>query len=405
MSFGEKVIPAGAESSYLNQPTYASKASQPHSQGRESRRDAYERRAPPTGYSALRRKGKEASQRPLSQSTAPSSAISSARAKRIVEVPRPPHEHDSAGWNRNVEHILDYFLYQEVDSLSPEQRAGIVDKVLAKMDELDEMKLWFFKRERQPLSFMSYLAEVVDQMSGHHLTDIRLYTRWIQPGSYYHLRILEREELNHCPHLQHAGPPRSDVELPSVTSLRTHRRSFELADANPQTTIEAFQKTRHNLCKSLILHGKNQEARELAAKKAPSGHKAPQPPSSAEPKGATSAVPTHRGGDATSWAATMDKEDKERERGWDKPRARSHKRRQEASRSRSAPERLSLSFPLQSDEERKQACESLYEVVRAINIIQRSWMFEIIMARLINDQCSQGDMVQFTNLLLASVAE
>ena len=62
-----------------------------------------------------------------------------------MEVPRPPHEHDSAGWNRNVEHILDYFLYQEVALLSPEERAGIVDKVLAKMDELDEMKLWFFK--------------------------------------------------------------------------------------------------------------------------------------------------------------------------------------------------------------------------------------------------------------------
>ena len=87
---------------------------------------------------------------------------------------------------------------------------------------------------------MSYLAEVVDRMSGHHLTDIYLYTRWIQPGSYYHLRILEREELNHCPHLQHAGPPRPDVKLPSITSLRTYRRSFELADANPQTTVEAF---------------------------------------------------------------------------------------------------------------------------------------------------------------------
>ena len=143
----------------------------------------------------------------------------------------------------------------------------------------------------------------------------------------------------------------------------------------------------------------------MAAKKAPSGHKTPQPPSSVKPKGATSAVPTHGGGDATSWVATMDKEDEEREQGWDKPHARSHKRRREDSRSQSAPERLSLPFPLQSDKERKQACESLYEAVRAINVIQSSWMFEIIMARLVNDRCSQGDVVQFTNLLLASLAE
>ena len=32
-------------------------------------------------------------------------------------------------------------------------------------------------------------------------------------------------------------------------------------------------------------------------------------------------------------------------------------------------------------------------------------MFEMIMARLVNDQCTQGDMVQFTNLLLASLTE
>ena len=53
VSFGKGVIPAGAESSYLNQPTYVSKAGQPQSQGRESRRDAHERRTLPTGYSAL----------------------------------------------------------------------------------------------------------------------------------------------------------------------------------------------------------------------------------------------------------------------------------------------------------------------------------------------------------------
>ena len=47
VSFGKGVIPAGAESSYLNQPTYAGKASQPPPQGRESRQDAHERRALP----------------------------------------------------------------------------------------------------------------------------------------------------------------------------------------------------------------------------------------------------------------------------------------------------------------------------------------------------------------------
>ena len=60
--------------------------------------------------------------------------------------------------------------------------------------------------------------------------------------------------------------------------------------------------------------------------------------------------------------------------------------------------------PLQSDEERKKACNSLYEVVRAINVIQSNWIFKMIMARLINDDCTQGD-VQFSNLLLVSITE
>ena len=87
VSFGKGVIPAGAESSYLNQPTYAGKVSQPHPQGRELRRDVHERRTPPTSYSALRKKGKEASQRPPSQPATPTSTTLSTRAKRIVEVP------------------------------------------------------------------------------------------------------------------------------------------------------------------------------------------------------------------------------------------------------------------------------------------------------------------------------
>ena len=183
VSFGKGVIPAGAESSYLNQPTYAGKASQPPPQERESRRDAHKRRTPPNSYSALRKKVKNASQRPQSQSGArtniSSSAITSAQAKRIVEVLQPPHEYNSAGWNQNTEHILDYFLYKEVHSLTPEERAKIVDDMLARMDELDEMKLWFFKWEKWPLSFMTYLSEVVDRFCGYQLVDICLYMRWI----------------------------------------------------------------------------------------------------------------------------------------------------------------------------------------------------------------------------------
>ena len=76
-----------------------------------------------------------------------------------------------------------------------------------------------------------------------------------------------------------------------------------------QAPVEAFRKARHNLWKSLVLHGKAQEAREVSKKKLPSGRKLPPPPPPVEAKGATAATPTHRGGDASNWAATMEKED------------------------------------------------------------------------------------------------
>ena len=100
-----------------------------------------------------------------------------------------------------------------------------------------------------------------------------------------------------------------------------------------------------------------------------------------ELKGATAApptqAPTQGGGDATSvsWVDMMGKEDEDRERGWDRPCNGSNKRRQEASRSRAAQDSLPLPFPLRSDEERKQACESLYEAVKGIIVIQSSWIF------------------------------
>ena len=113
-----------------------------------------------------------------------------------MEVPKEPHLYDNAGWNRNAKHIMDYFLYKEVPRLLPEARARIVDKALAKMDELDEMRTWYFKKEVEPLTYMPYISDVVERMSRYRLTDILSYTRWIRAGSYYHLQIVKQEKLN-----------------------------------------------------------------------------------------------------------------------------------------------------------------------------------------------------------------
>ena len=86
------------------------------------------------------------------------------------------------------------------------------------------------------------------------LTKMRRYTLWIKPSSFYHLRIYQLRELKKCPHLVNLDPPKLDLEAPSMTSLRTHEASFEVARKNPQINPEAFQKARDKYSDALKLH-------------------------------------------------------------------------------------------------------------------------------------------------------
>ena len=68
----------------------------------------------------------------------------------------------------------------------------------------------------------------------------------IKPGSFYHLRVYQLKELKKCPHLMNLDPPKSDLEAPSMTSLRTHQTTFEAARKNPQITLEAYEKAQNS---------------------------------------------------------------------------------------------------------------------------------------------------------------
>ena len=60
---------------------------------------------------------------------------------------------------------------------------------------------WYFLKEENPLKYTEYLARVVDRIRGHKLGELQEYTLWIKSGSYYHMSILRRSELDSCPHL------------------------------------------------------------------------------------------------------------------------------------------------------------------------------------------------------------
>ena len=101
---------------------------------------------------------------------------------------------------------------------------------------------------------MTYLTEVIKKVGGPTLTTMRKYTLWIKPGSFYHLRVYQLRELKKCPHLANLDPPKPDLESPSMTSLRTHETTFEVARKNPQITQEAFKKAPDKYADALKLH-------------------------------------------------------------------------------------------------------------------------------------------------------
>ena len=103
--------------------------------------------------------------------------------------------------------------------------------------------------------YMTYLAEVIKKAGGRTLTTMRKYTLWIKPGSFYHLRVYQLRELKKCPHLANLDPPKPDLKAPSMTSLRTHETTFEVARKNPQITQEAFEKAQDKYVDALKLHG------------------------------------------------------------------------------------------------------------------------------------------------------
>ena len=102
---------------------------------------------------------------------------------------------------------------------------------------------------------MTYLTKVIKKAGGPTLTTMKRYTLWIKPGSFYHLRVYQLRELKKCPHLANLDPPKPDLEAPSMTYLRTHETTFEVARKNPQITPEAFQKARDKYVDALKLHG------------------------------------------------------------------------------------------------------------------------------------------------------
>ena len=74
--------------------------------------------------------------------------------------------------------------------------------------------------------------------------------------------ILEREQLNYCPHHMGEEHPSEDMERPSESTLCSYRAAYKVAkQEGPRKLVK---KTRATLLQTLHFHGLNEEVDYIA---------------------------------------------------------------------------------------------------------------------------------------------
>ena len=74
---------------------------------------------------------------------------------------------------------------------------------------------WLDIKELTPLQYMPYVVRCFQETTGHYLKGLNKHTRWIRARSYYHWKVVELNQLEHCPHLRGLPVTLGPMECPS----------------------------------------------------------------------------------------------------------------------------------------------------------------------------------------------
>ena len=92
------------------------------------------------------------------------------------------------------------FYTSQIAPLNSREWDNDWDKFIQAMDEHKDSE-WLDIKELVPLRYMPYVARCFQETTSHHLQGLGLHTRWIRARSYYHWKVAELNQLQHCPHL------------------------------------------------------------------------------------------------------------------------------------------------------------------------------------------------------------
>ena len=119
-----------------------------------------------------------------------------------------------SGWRRDLIHMVRCFYASQIAPLNSREWNNDRDKFMRVMDDCKDSE-WSDIKELTPLQYMPYVARCLQETTGHYLKGLNRHTRWIRARSYYHWKVADLNQLEHCPHLRGLSVPLGPMEHPS----------------------------------------------------------------------------------------------------------------------------------------------------------------------------------------------
>ena len=214
---------------------------------------------------------------------------------------------------------------------------------------IDHHSEWKSIRNNDPLGYLPYMEVQFERVTGYRLVGLGACTEWIRAGTYYHWRIAQQGQLGRCPCLASIPPPKGPMTpppyppvtaaAPPATAAPAVPAAPSATAATPATAVASTQATVPNPPQG---GGGRSRARSQPQKR---------DAAAAGVQGA--AWDTGGAGDSSSRSSRATSRE---------PRtARSHSKKHRRSQSRKRDPRPTVPFPLQDQEGRLQALQTLYE--------------------------------------------
>ena len=120
-----------------------------------------------------------------------------------------------SGWKRDLLHIVGCHYAHQIGPLADEKWEKDSQVFLQAM-KLCKEKEWLAIKELEPVDYMSYVAAMFKQVTGHYLKGLSGYTGWMRTSGYYHWKVAELSQLDRCPNLRGIPVPKGPIAQPST---------------------------------------------------------------------------------------------------------------------------------------------------------------------------------------------